>query len=474
MRRYLWLIFSVLLLAMVVEAFAQGVSILSPTSYQTVRGVVHVKGQKPDADSGWISYKLSGPGQKDEYIAAVSRPYMFVWNTLKRADGKTLYPDGTYTITATAMNPSGQAMGSSTVSVTVNNSVSGLDAPGSVRLRISYKRGQEYEYDVEGSREAALKKENPMLDAIAKDLDVRLKAQYSDHSMNTSSGGPALIRKRAIQGWYQTGKDAKSISGLGKTYTLVVNPTGAIETKHKGDAHFDLGELTITLPDREVRIGDTWSGDMWVMLDPAGTQRQKVKGQHRLDGFQWMNGMKVARIVSTFSAKGGKFSIHFKNGVAKIESDYKGTRYSYFAYEQGRFIGLEDTIEHDYDIDTSQLSAALSGGMGGMPGMPGAPGMEGMPMPGMPGAPGMDPGMMPGAPGMPPAPGMAPGMPPAPGMAPGMPGAPGMAPGMPGAPGMEGMPGMGGVPGMGGMYQSMPVKVQATGKMFLSVMERAK
>lgn len=460
---------AVLLLVFAADAFAQGTTILSPATNATVRGTVRVQVQKADPDSGWVSFKLDGPGQKSEYVAAISKPYVFLWDTLQRKDGKALYPDGTYTISALACNPAGQSLGESSVTVTVNNAVSGFDAPTSVRLAMNYKRGREYTYKIEGQRDVSLRKSNPMLDPIVKELDTVLHAEYVDHAMTTSSGGPALIRKRAVQGWTQVGKEAKSIPGLGETYTISVQPTGSMGPKHKGDKNFDLGELTLELPNRDLRVGDTWTSKLWLMLDPTATKRHEVKAQHRLDGFQWYNGLKVARIVSTFSEKGTKFTIRFKNGSASLETDYKGTRYSYFAWEEGRFVAIEDSLNHNYDIDVAQLSAALTGGgFGG--GMPGAMGPDGMPMPGM------DGGMMPGMPGAPGMPGMDPGMMP-PGMpgAPGMPGMPspdgGMMPGAPGMPGM-GMPGMEGMPGMGYGMQMMPAKVKGTGTVTMTVTEQ--
>jgi len=72
-----------------------------------------------------------------------------------------------------------------------------------------------------------------------------------------------------------------------------------MQAKHKGEDQMDLGGLTMELPDRELRIGDTWSGDLWLIPDPSSTHRERVKAQNKLDGFQWLNGHKVARIVST-------------------------------------------------------------------------------------------------------------------------------------------------------------------------------
>lgn len=470
MSRYPWVICLMLLICLVSQAVAQSVNVISPASNATVRGTVRVQAAKPDPDSGWLAFKLEGPGQKDEYTAAVTKPYVFTWDTLSRADGKALYPDGTYTIHAVGFSPSGQSVGQSATTVTVNNSLSGSDMPMSVRLRMNYKRGQEYTYNVDGRRDVNLKTSDyPSLAGVGKEVNGSLKAVYVDHTMNTSSGGPALVRKRFTEGWTRlgTGKPA-NVSGVGDLVTLVVNPNAVMQPKHKGDKQIELGELTMELPDRELRLGDTWSGDLWLLPDPSSHKREKVKAQSKLDGFQWFNGHKVARIASTYSRKDAKFAVQFKDYPGEVTADYKGTRLSYFDWQAGRFIGLEDTIDLDYEVPVTSLSTLVAGAAG--MGMPGAMGPDGMPMggPGMPGMPGMPMGGpgMPGMPGMPGAPGMAP-----PGGA--FPGAPGMgAPGMSGMPGAPGMPGMPGMEGGYGMQQMVPQTVKGNGKVVIRVMEQ--
>lgn len=465
MSRHPWsILLASLMLCVGSQALAQDVRIVSPGSNSIVRGTVRVQGTKPDPDNGWMAFKLDGPGQKNDYVAAVTKPYVFVWNTLARVDGKPVYPDGNYTIKASACTPSGQAAGETSVTVTLNNVLSGSDMPSSVRLQMNYKRGQDYTYEIEGRRDLSVKTSDfPMLAGVAKEVSGTLKGSYIDHTMNTSSGGPALVRKNFVEGWtkFGTGKIA-NVSGVGKLYTLVVKPNGVIEAKHKGDPMMDLGALTMELPNRDLRLGDTWSGDLWMIPDPSATKREKVKAQNKLDGFQWYNGHKVARIVSTYAKKDADILAKFKDFTGQVKADFKGTRLSYFAWEKGRFVGMEDTLDLQYEVPVAVLSSLVTGiggmgmqGMGGVgpDGMPMGGGMPGMGMPGAPGMP-MEPGMMPGQPGM--MPGMEPGMP-------GQPGMPGM--GMPGMPGMDG--------GMGyGMQQMVPQTVKGTGKVVIQVTEK--
>ena len=448
MTRRPWLVV-LAILAFSAGAFAQ-VSITSPASNQTVRGVVKVQGVKPDPDSGWIAYKLEGPSQKNEFIAAIGKPYVFVWDTLARSGGKALYPDGTYTITAAACTPAGQPLGTTSVTVTVNNSLSGSDAPYSVRLRLNYKRGSEYTYEMTGKRTVDMKKEITALLPMVKDLNGTMKAVYRNHAMTSSNGGPAIVRLNPTEAWTRFGEDKPTnIKGAGDLFTLVFNPLGQIKAKRDKDPEWELGQLTMELPEKDLQVGATWQGKLWLMLDPAATSREEVKAQSKLDGFQWYKGHKVARIVSTFKENGTKMTIRLKNATAQVKTDFSGTRTSYFAFEEGRFVGIEDEISHKYEIDSSVGPDGMP-----MPGMPMEPGMAapGMAMPGM----GAAPGAFPGAPGMPGMPG-----------APGMPMEPGMA-----APGMPGMPGMPGREGQDGMQQMVPQKIKATGSVAISMAER--
>ena len=158
MPRCPWLPYFGLALAVVCsQLWAQDVKFSAPAINATVRGLVHVQATKPETDSGWIAFKIEGPGQKGDYQAAVSKPYVFDWDTLVRSNGDAVYPDGTYTVTASAFNPSSQPLGQATLTVTVNNALSGSDMPSSVRLRINYKRGNDYTYTIDAKRDVNLK-----------------------------------------------------------------------------------------------------------------------------------------------------------------------------------------------------------------------------------------------------------------------------------------------------------------------------
>jgi hypothetical protein len=164
MSRHPWIVLLVItLLGHAALVLAQEVSITSPASGSTVRGLVKIQGVKPDPESGWMSFKLEGPGQKDEFVAAVIKPYVWVWDTTARDQDKRLFPDGMYTIRAVAQSPAGAAIGETSIQVTVANNLGPGEAPSSVRLRVNYTRGHEYKYDVEGSRVVSLKEPNAVL-----------------------------------------------------------------------------------------------------------------------------------------------------------------------------------------------------------------------------------------------------------------------------------------------------------------------
>jgi hypothetical protein len=150
-------------------------------------------------------------------------------------------------------------------------------------------------------------------------------------------------------------------------------------------------------------------------------------------GLEWFGEWKCACIKSEFGEKDTELEVSVQK--AKAKTTYKGERLTYFAYEKGIVVGMEDRIVHDLKVDFSKTAAGAGMGMAGGAGRMGAG--AGMPGAGMPG------GGMPGA---------------------GMPG--GGMPGMPGGmPAGEGMPGgaMGGA--MGGMGMGMgAASSEVTGK----------
>ncbi len=404
------------------------VEISNPSSGQTVRGTIDIQATKPDAAHGWISYKIEGPQQSGDFSAAIVNPFRYRWDTNSRdATGKPVFPDGEYTITAVAHLPSGQKVGQDSVRVTLQNDLSSGQQPTSVRLQTGYRRGREMDVDGTGRARSKLIEHDDLNQKIIELFSGFLSAEWRERAMSNSAGSSAIVRMFFDKGYTSfQGTKPTNLRRVGDIFTVIVNPDSSISRKHKGDPTFDLGELYLELPDRTMREGSTWKSTMYV-LPMLRSDRRKVMGDHRLDGFQWVGGYKCARIVSTYSENGVNLKVRMGVSSAtpagpqaadagiglgfppgglgslllgpqadmmgpaaapggmgegattgtisvsappevEVKTSYKGTRVSYFAFEMGQFVRSEDIITHKLTIDNSKFGGGTRGGPGDMMG----------------------------------------------------------------------------------------------------------
>jgi hypothetical protein len=401
--------------------------IVQPTSGQTLNGTVRVEATKSDARHGWVAYKIEGPEQSGDYATAITHPFAYVWDTNKRmTDGNSMYPDGEYTITAVAHMPSGKEDGMDSVRVTLRNELEPGEKPTSVRLITDYKRGREMDVEVLGTCRARVAEADETNQKITELYNGTLKADWRERAMSNSAGGTAIVRKYFNQGYTTfTGVKPTSLPNVGDIFTTVVSPDGAVKSKHDDDPDFKLGQLYLELPDKTLREGTTWKSTMYV-LPMLRAEPRKVRGSHRLDGFQLVGGHKCARIISTYSEKNVKLRIRMGTSVApatgmgrgdmdgmpagpepgmlppgagpmpppdpamddpgmdmpgaaagtktmavqappvtEIKTSYNGTRISYFALDLGQFVRAEDIITHKLTIEKAQFGNISQPGMMG-------------------------------------------------------------------------------------------------------------
>ncbi len=440
------MLLSLTLLCAVSVSLAQ-VEIANPTSGQTIGGIIAIQATKTDAVHGWISYKIEGPGQSGNFTVAVVGPFRFDWDSNSRdADGKAVFPDGEYTVTAVAHLPSGRKVGQDSVRVTLQNDLPSGEKPTSIKLVADYKRGREMSVEATGRSRAKLVEHDDINQKIVELYSGLLTAEWRERAMSNSAGRSAIVRKYFDKGYTSfQGTKPSNLRRVGDIFTMIIKSDASSAPKHKGDPTFDMGELYLKLPDRTLREGSTWKSPMYV-LPMLRAERRRVTAKHRLDGFQMVAGYKCARIISTYSENDVKLRVHMgasaapvagRGGagpdmgmgldfpgapmpgpypagppgggmppgageagagpsasksasvsapaVTEVKTSYKGSRISYFAYELGQFVRCQDIITHKLTIDSSQFGGvSRSGGAGGE--------MMDMPMPGEPmGGPGGPP-----------------------------------------------------------------------------------
>lgn len=165
-------------------AMAQGPVFESPVDGAMVQGKVLIKAEKRHLDGAqaleryggdYIAYRVAAGGEREakgRFVGAVIHPYELVWDTQEihinpndpwdPFNGSRKYPDGRYTLTASAFSARGEALGAPTeITVFVRNNVPDppLDANGRVLLRPGGVREQEMRYVAEGELYARLTEE---------------------------------------------------------------------------------------------------------------------------------------------------------------------------------------------------------------------------------------------------------------------------------------------------------------------------
>ena len=411
-------------------AHAQGVSFVTPQDGDTVRDMVRLEAAKPNPEDGWISYKIQKGGTGD-FVAAITQPFVYVWDTRARDEaGKELYGDGQYTITAVALSPRGSKMGEASITVTVKNAVSASERPPTVEPRLIYERNQQVYYTARGSwtiKPAPNEEDPDEVYEMAKEANGAMVANWKNKVMSpTIAGGHALLHVIVGSAGEQMGTEAvAALPEAGNSHTYVALQDGTMRLKHDDDRSFRYAELFLQLPDRPLKEGDTWTSQMRILPVPqTDTDMRTVNAQHRVEGFEWVNGHKCVRIRSTFSVKKEKLKLRLQPkaeqqaifgeqpmdiapmgemmmmepgamgmegmmaGPPEVESDYTGERVTYWAFDVNRPVRIVDTITHSLEIERAAMMVDMGMTEGQfMPGMEAMPaGPEGM-------APGGEPGM---------------------------------------------------------------------------------
>jgi hypothetical protein len=493
------------LMLVVLMAYAQGVKIASPKDGETVHGDVPIK---IEAERGYANILLDG-----EFLAAVNLPGTFIWDTnAPYGLSNTPVKDGEHTITVRVFD--GQEMiGEAQVKITVKNKVEFPMGEG-VKLSYKYEEGEEHSWVTKASREGV-------------DLELQWKEICNEILRPKESPPIVLLTDRVESGKVTYQRTTTNYPNVGNYFFLSIYPNGekadilsalrrapgaSLPTRTTNP--FGWGQLRISFPDTEVKIGEPWQSSIVFVADIESGEPHITIATHKIEDVVYIKNYACFKVKSTYEWR-GEISMGTQTGGTQLGMpgmgpgampgmmmpgmmqgmmggagaqqpsaqqsagqqatpqstapfgmmgavpgrvagtmpvNVAGERTTYFAIEEGKAVKVEEEV---------RVTPMLGRGgtqPGAVPGMfSGAMGAGGM------GAGGMTPGMMPGAMG---AGGMgAGGM--TPGMMPGSMGPGGMPPGMmPGAMGAGGMgaggmtpgmmPGFMGAGGMGATGMGMP------------------
>lgn len=384
---------ALMLLGACLAADAQGVRFITPEDGDTVRDMVRIQATKPQPDSGWISYKIERAGSGD-FVAATTSPFNYLWNTRARNEqGNELYPDGQYTLTAVALSASGRREGEASITVTLTNSVSAAQAPQRVELDLFYDRNQEVFYRAEGEwaiRPASGEEEPEDVWKLAKNYDGALVANWKNKVMSpTYAAGHAVLHIVIGSSGAQAGtSEVKALDHAGKALTYIALRDGEMRRKHSDEPRFELAEITVPLPDRPVKAGDSWQARMDIWPDPLkgtmATAAAAMMGEGMGMGMEMYDPMMGAMPGMEMGTEGGAATAETKPPT-RIETRAVRATHTVEGFEW--VMGYPTArIRSTYNVDNDKVtvpSGPAAGGVGGMgEEFGGAPGEVGM-MPGM-------------------------------------------------------------------------------------------
>lgn len=210
------------------------------------------------------------------------------------------------------------------------------------------------------------------------------------------AAGHAVLHVYVGSSGAQAGEsDVEALDAAGHSHTYMALRDGEMRLKHDDEKPFKLAEMTVTLPDRQVRVGDTWNGTITIWPDPlkgTGAAAAGAMGEGMDTGMGIDPAMMGMGLGMPGAEAGMGMAAAAPEAPTKIQTRTVRAKHTVDGFEwvMGQpTVRIRSTYSVDKDkVTVPSPATGLGGGgevFGGMPGeMMGAPGM---------GAPGMAPGM---------------------------------------------------------------------------------
>jgi hypothetical protein len=391
---------AVAVLGVTAIALAQGTpfNILRPADGAIVREKVRIEVPRASIpQGGFVGVYIDGkfqtslaPRQDDK------EPRLrYIWDTktpvLDPSTQKTEpIQDGEHTITVVLYDPEGKAIDRAEVRVQVANQ-EGINLPAmGARLQYRFRLGENVNYK---QHDEVILLAGQTGAEITGGVTGEQVAYEADTFFNLFTydirGDTFIIRQRANK--QQVLAYNQPVYTLGeemfRAVLQFVTPLGNVIYQNvdtTNDPYVFRVMVLPVLPELRVKPGDTWTSWAHILLPDMPVERaRKVLAQNRLEGVEWEGGYPTVKIRQTYE---GTLSgtLEFSNYVLQ-NPKVKLDRTLWFAFNAGRLVRSETTVEIEGQVPTGVQPARLAG----MGGVPGTPPMMGAPMTGpmMGGAP---------------------------------------------------------------------------------------
>lgn len=408
-----------------------GFTLRQPLSSATVRETVPIRiARNLLNQAGYVTITIDGQFRGAPAVPA-SGDVVYEWDT-KHTGGNNDQesPDGKHVIQVGLYDKDSNEIAIATASVRVLNKITTL--PDGVRLIYKWRPDEILTYRLHSvltnqpsGGDSSDTSTTPGQAGSTSIQDVYARLQRSVEDVGSDG---VLVRDRFSGGTYGTSPLTAVFSLASKYTTIDRNGSVLVQNQPIGSGlHYGYG--FDEFPDRRVSAGDSWQTQMMVSLPWAIDKMTTVRGQARLDDFEWENGYPAAKIVETYTgpatfrvdsgasgssgAVGGAPSMGpgapptsssptgSNDGQSVQASSVTLTRTVWFAYEAGMVVREETKLTANptgFAADVAELTspspAQQSGGTSagqGAPSMGGAPSFSGVPnfggAPSMGGAP---------------------------------------------------------------------------------------
>ncbi len=366
-----------------VRADVNAFTLRQPLNNATVRETVPIRVPRNLlSQAGYASITIDG-----QFRGAQAIPdrgdVVYQWDTKHVADSSGAgngdqqeSPDGKHVVQVSLFDKDSNEIASASSTVRVLNRITTL--PDGVRLVYKWRQDEVATYRLHSvlksgnSNGSAPDSSSSSTEAAApaiQDVYARLQRSVED-----VSGAGILVRDQYVGGTYGSAQLTSAFT-LSSKYTTV-NSSGSILVQNQplgAGRHYGYG--FDEFPDRRVNAGDSWQTQMMISLPWAVEKMTSVRGQARLDEFEWENGYPTAKVVETYtgpaafrldssdqSSSMGDSAGRELGGASsgsdnRVEaSNVTVKRTIWFAYEAGAVVREETTLT----VDSSGLSGALS------------------------------------------------------------------------------------------------------------------
>ena len=269
----------------------QPVVLLSPAPDAEVRGRVQLIATKRDP-GGYVIFRAG-----DKFLYATASPFQFQWDTRRVTDGPVR-------LDAVGYDTRAELEGQADITVTVRNAIAESEIPPQgLLLRAGLKRDAGWVSQILGvsNISGGSQVEATQLAALDDRLTAELRQTIEDVA---GDGSSATIAARLESGTLRRAGQEVPLPMVKRSARETLLSTGLIKPifSRSGPARIGLGELSIGLPPTPVKLGDQWNATLVTITDLATTNVIELPARHTIEGLQWYGEQRAVRIRSTYTA----------------------------------------------------------------------------------------------------------------------------------------------------------------------------